>query len=231
MTNKQDRYSSDEAIIERIKQRLKELRIRPIDINKRLDRSKGWIYNYLRHQRQFDRETLELIATALETGADWLQYGEYPTNDQQKLTSRLIANLQGKGRIPAWKYSLTWQEATRWNNITEIEMQSISRKKIPFDESHHPDCFSLPIVKDSMMPRFNLGDYIIVDPYIKPKFGNFTVLQLISSDEVIFAQYFEQTDRVILKFLNNKYPNISTENSNIKVIGVVKERIAIEIIE
>src|SRR4051812_44391683 len=67
--------SDKREIIDRIWQRLKELGLDPSDVNKKLNMSEAWIYNYLRGERKFKRAQIEVLAQGLNCNPDWLQYG------------------------------------------------------------------------------------------------------------------------------------------------------------
>lgn len=223
---------SDAAIIKRIRSRLKELRIKPIDLNKRLVKSKGWIYNYLRGERDFDRDFIELVAQALECNPDWLHYGDKHKKDidvsnilQINKTSAIhkdIANKTPKGKMLTAKPLLMWQEAENWKEAMVQAMQEYTtRKIIPAVGIVSEDWFPLPIENDAMSPEYKVGEFITVDPVEKPRAGDLIIVKLLDTQEILFRQFFIEGNNVVLKCLNEQYPSKLTSIDNVKIIGTV----------
>ena len=90
--------------------------------------------------------------------------------------------------------------------------------------------FYLRIEGKSMLPRFNEGDLILIDPDIMPAPGKF-VAAINGDNEATFKQYKElgtRNEYGIAHFelvpLNPMFPTLSSLNQEIRIIGVAVEK-------
>ena len=93
--------------------------------------------------------------------------------------------------------------------------------------------FYLRIEGKSMLPRFNEGDLVLIDPDILPTPGKF-VAAINGDNEATFKQYKElgtRTPEGIPYFelvpLNPMFPTLSSLEQEIRIIGVARERIEV----
>lgn len=100
-------------------------------------------------------------------------------------------------------------------------------------EDYIPDgCFGLRVKGDSMVPEFNEGDPIIVNPHICKKPGDFVVARVCSAAgtcETTLKQYalvgVDDMGREVfeLRPLNTLYPLLRSDKLQIDILGVVIE--------
>ncbi len=94
------------------------------------------------------------------------------------------------------------------------------------DLSDH--AFALEIEGHSMIPEFQPGDRVIVEPAIAPRPGDFVVAKN-GREEATFKKYrargvtVDGLDLFELVPLNPDYPTISNEREPVKIIGVMVE--------
>lgn len=84
------------------------------------------------------------------------------------------------------------------------------------------NAFALRVEGDSMMPRFMPGDIIIVDPAVQCDNGAASVVWI--NGEISLKLFWEHPDEIILKPMNEKYPEtIIRKESQVdfRVIGKV----------
>ena len=88
--------------------------------------------------------------------------------------------------------------------------------------------FALDIKGDSMLPEFHPGDRVIIDPEVPPQPGDFVVAKN-AEEEATFKKYkpitFDQLGNVIFKLvpLNTDYPELQSDVSKLRIIGVMVE--------
>lgn len=84
------------------------------------------------------------------------------------------------------------------------------------------NAFALVVEGDSMMPRYFPGDIVIVDPAIRCDNGSACVVWI--NGEVSLKLFWERGEDVLLKPMNDKYPEIVIKRDSkvdFKVIGKV----------
>lgn len=88
--------------------------------------------------------------------------------------------------------------------------------------------FGLDVEGQSMMPMFQPGDRIIVDPDLAPNPGDFVVARN-GSDQATFKKYrprgIDHNGEMIFELvpLNDDYPTLRSDTEHLVVIGVVTE--------
>ena len=85
-----------------------------------------------------------------------------------------------------------------------------------------PNSFGLRVQGDSMLPRFMPGDIAIVDPAVRCDNGCPCVVSI--NGEVSLKLFWDKETEIVLKSMNNKYPEIiinKESNVDFKVIGKV----------
>lgn len=78
--------------------------------------------------------------------------------------------------------------------------------------------YALMVLGDSMLPEFEAGEIIVVEPEGHAKDGSFVVAY--ANDEYIFRQLVKHPEGWMLKPLNALYPNIPVDGLDV-VKGVV----------
>jgi len=96
------------------------------------------------------------------------------------------------------------------------------------DEKLSRWAFGLDVEGQSMMPMFQPGDRIIVDPDLAPNPGDFVVARN-GSDQATFKKYrprgIDSNGEMIFELvpLNDDYPTLRSDTEHLIVIGVVTE--------
>ena len=79
--------------------------------------------------------------------------------------------------------------------------------------------YALMVLGDSMLPEFEEGEIIVVEPEGVAKDGSYVVAW--ANDEYIFRQLVQHSEGWMLKPLNPIYPNIPIDDPKEAVKGVV----------
>jgi SOS-response transcriptional repressor LexA len=88
--------------------------------------------------------------------------------------------------------------------------------------------FSLEVDGDSMLPRFQHGDLLIVDPELSPNPGNFVVARN-GTNQATFKKYrprgIDESGNTVFELvpLNEDYPTLRSDTEKLVVLGVVVE--------
>ncbi len=137
---------------------------------------------------------------------------------------KLGVDLYREGRpIPI----ITWESAElflgidKWPLSVSVEGEHVFSSKITSAHS-----FGLPVVDDKMFPRYMPGDIIIVDPVLKC--DNLTPCVVWINGEMSFKFYEETDSEIVLKSMNNKYPEIVVKkqsNVDFRSVGKVVDMI------
>ena len=173
------------------------------------------IANYERGNRTPDLEDIAILSKALNISPEILAF----ENNVMVVTNR------------TYSYPLLSPiQAGLWTGISSLEGFD-GYEMIPSTIIASEDSFYLRITGDSMKPRFNEGDLILIDPNISPSPGKF-VVAINGKDEATFKQYKElgimsenDTPHFELVPLNPMFPVLSSLNQEIRIIGVARERI------
>jgi SOS-response transcriptional repressor LexA len=103
------------------------------------------------------------------------------------------------------------------------------RKTIPIQEINETsNCagsepYALMVLGDSMLPEFEEGEIIVVEPSGLVKDGSYVVAYV--NDEYIFRQIVQHDDGWMLKPLNPLYPNIPIADiAAAKGVVIMKKR-------
>lgn len=186
--------------------RLKQIRIEKkmtlADVAKKAATSPQQIHKLEKGQRGIDTDWLERLSIAL---------GVSPTE---------ILGLQTDGislenaNLPEYHYKpipiLSWVQA---GALTEIMEQGCFDDFVISTKKTSQYTLALIVAGDSMEPRFQDGDVVIVDPEVPPRIGDFCVA--IVDNEATFKIFQKETDeQIILKPLNTKWSSILIEKNN-----------------
>lgn len=171
------------------------------------------------------------LAAALGVTVDWLLTGDgeargQPTPEAMPGYHNVEPAVIPQGtRVPVLSYvqAGNWHEmceqATAFDGNVEYVTASIDIG---------PCGFGLWVRGDSMSPKFEDGDLIIVDPDIIPKAGDFVVASN-GKEEATFKKYRSRGEydngqpRFELVPLNEDHETLSTDQTQIIIIGVVVE--------
>ncbi|WP_109079863.1 S24 family peptidase [Aggregatibacter aphrophilus] len=173
----------------------------------------------------FNAETLPtqaniyVLADFLGVTKEWLSYGDKNASIEQ---------IEKQRAYPL----LSPIQAGLWAGISSLEGFD-GYEMLPSTIIASDDSFYLRITGDSMKPRFNEGDLVLIDPNIYPTPGKF-VAAINGNNEATFKQYKElgtMTEDGLPHFelvpLNPMFPTLSSLEQEIRIIGVARERIEV----
>lgn len=110
-----------------------------------------------------------------------------------------------------------------------IMNERIERKTIPIQEANEAsNCasaepYALMVLGDSMMPEFEEGEIIVVEPSGLVSDGSYVVAYV--NEEYIFRQIVKRDDGWMLKPLNPLYENIPVADIDVaKGVVIMKKR-------
>lgn len=157
------------------------------------------------------------ISKFLDVSKEWLTYGD-------KNASLEIIKPQKTYPL------LSAVQAGLWKGINMLDSEQ-GYEMIPTSILASEDAFYLRIEGDSMTPRFNEGDLVLIDPTLCPTPGKF-VTAVNHENKATFKQYKELGDldeygrpHFELVPLNPLFPKLSSLKQEIRIIGVAVERI------
>jgi SOS-response transcriptional repressor LexA len=162
----------------------------------------------------YSRETVEKIARALGTSAESL----YVKN----ITSNVSPAEIGARKIPVLDYIRAGLETVFVPGDNEVQ------ETILTDLEHSPSSFALRVEGDSMEPKFQPGDIVVLDPAIQPVPGDYVVARN-ASPQASFRQYRsgginERGEDVYeLWALNPLYAPMRSDRQAIRIAGVMVE--------
>ena len=170
----------------------------------------------------FNAETLPtqaniyVLADFLEVKKEWLTYGDKNAS---------IEKIEKQRAYPL----LSPIQAGLWTDIRSLEGFD-GYEMIPSTVIASENSFYLRIEGKSMLPRFNEGDLVLIDPDILPTPGKF-VAAINGDNEATFKQYKELGTRneygmphFELIPLNTMFPTLSSLDQDIHIIGVAVEK-------
>ena len=155
------------------------------------------------------QDTLRSLAEFFNITTDDLRYRDL--SDQ----SLLPVNLRGF-RIP-------------FMNAREVGLDPTTTKKPPSRDtgtfvSFYPvsdGAVAFQVADRGMEPRINLDDVVVFDPALPAGPGQFVVARVDRLQEAVVRQLAGPDDRLVLRPINQQYPEIAT---NYKVLGRVVSR-------
>ena len=173
------------------------------------------IANYEKGNRTPDLEDISIISRALNIRTVVLAFNSIMSEIKESICRfALLSPIQ----------------ARLWTDIRSLEGFD-GYEMIPSTVIASENSFYLRIEGKSMLPRFNEGDLVLIDPDIAPTPGKF-VAAINGDNEATFKQYKElgtRTPEGIPHFelvpLNPMFPTLSSLNQEIRIIGVARERV------
>lgn len=170
----------------------------------------------------FNAETLPtqaniyVLADFLGVTKEWLTYGDKNASIEKiekQISYPLLSPIQAR----------LWTDIRSLDGFDGYEI-------IPSTVIASENSFYLRIEGKSMLPRFNEGDLVLIDPDIAPTPGKF-VAAINGNNEATFKQYKElgtRNEYGIAHFelvpLNPMFPTLSSLNQEIRIIGVAVEK-------
>lgn len=178
-----------------------------------------WVDGRIKNLRA---DTAEALAHATGYRASWLVTGKGPKLDIDK--SNVGPAQIGSKQIPL----ISYVRAGNWAGIGDPFQPNDAHDWLMTDLDISEGAFALEIKGDSMLPEFNPGDRVIIDPAIKPQPGDYVVAKN-GEEEATFKKYRlrsvnEQGVEVFeLVPLNPDYPSIRSDLVPIHIVGTMVE--------
>lgn len=172
-------------------------------------------------------KTLFDIARVLKKNPEWLLDGKEPEDaDVVKSIAEpapFYPNVEPGPAIEQKCPLISWVQAGAFTAIQEFPEQEYTYYPCP--SRCGPRTYILEVRGDSMLPRFEEGDLIYVDPdIVEPAHGKFVIAQMEDSPEATFKQLQVIDNKKLLKALNPSYPpelRYIQINGNCRLIGTV----------
>jgi len=161
------------------------------------------------------RSVGDKLARKLESAMD-KPYGWMDQANQAR--SEASGSAQQVNYVPLIDESLVSSYTSRTLSVRDEKAEHIP---VPIFVS--PGSFAVRVSTDSMEPKFQNGDIIIIDPDIKPKSKDFVLCLDTANNSYTFKQLIEEGQRHFLKSLNPHYPLQELEAQH-KLIGKVVYR-------
>lgn len=96
-----------------------------------------------------------------------------------------------------------------------------SRVGLMTDATVSGKAFAVEIEGDSMRPLFRPGDRVVIDPSLRPEPGDFVLAH--TQGAITFRKYRARGESFELAPMNDDWPVISSDTSDVKVVGVMVE--------
>lgn len=152
---------------------------------------------------------LERLAEVLQTSPEYLRFG---VGDMDNATVVASAG----NYLPL----ISMVQAGVWTEIQELPPLDVELYPCPIKCSQHS--FIVKVEGESMLPRFEEGDLIYVDPEAQVENGSYVVARLDDENQATFKQLIIDGNKKYLKALNPDWPNKFVEiNGNCTIVGKV----------
>ncbi|MFO7761537.1 MAG: LexA family protein [Thermodesulfobacteriota bacterium] len=130
------------------------------------------------------------------------------------------AGMKQLPRVPL----ISWVQAGEWSEAVDEFHSWYAEEWVYSAKNVSPNAFALRIVGDLMEPEFREGEAIIVDPGLEAVSGKYVIAKN-GDQEVTFKQLFIDGSDVYLSPLNDRYPVKNITGQNIRIIGVVTQKV------
>jgi len=224
-------------VIERINYRIVQLGLKKVDIGRAIGKSDGYYTVTEKRNSPKILKDIDKIAKILSCSVEYLMYGieEDLVRDNLQvnnpyLTKSMIEQEAKNGNIALAnkKQVCELNEAHLFLQLNS-DLFDMQKQYIYAPPEHAKESiFYVSIKNESMSPKINLGDKVVADSSIKPKFGSIVIARLLNSEENLIAYYFESEDHITLKFANETYPDLKKKTDEISVIAVAIQKISLE---
>jgi len=159
------------------------------------------------------------LAKALNITPEWLALGEVPP----PVPTTLMVHEEQK---PYLIDRVFIAPILKWTDVSAVAKLPIKINPLGHDwlavsSPLHNKYFVLKIQDDAMSGEFVKGDYIIVDPILKPRSGS--VVIVAHKKAMLLCYYKKQKKQWVLKPANHQLPIIPVDD-NVIVLGVVIAR-------
>lgn len=220
---------------ERIKIAMEAAGVSQVDLARACGVKPPSVHGWLSGKAKFLRgENLLQAARALNVSQDWLATGEGsmqpsasegPRASASRFDENVVRVPMGTRPIPV---------------ISSVQAGALRDMDAPYEPGDgyaiiYTDdmalsrwTFSLEVEGESMLPRFQPGDLLIVDPELSPNPGNFVVARN-GTNQATFKKYrprgVDEHGNMVFELvpLNEDYPTLRSDIEKLTVLGVVVE--------
>ncbi|REF09738.1 LexA family protein [Pantoea ananatis] len=205
------------TIAKRVQSKRSELGLTQAELAERVGTSQQAIEQLENGKTKRPRYLPEL-ARALGCEIDWLITGT-------KSGTNVAPAELGSKRIPV----LSYVQAGLWTESQEYRSYDGGMSYLLVDDEVSNNAFALIIEGDSMAPKFNAGDKIIVDPEVYPVPGDFVVALDGVKNQTVFKKFrptgvdSHGNDIYELVPLNDDFPTLRSETGKLSIIGTMVE--------
>ena len=169
-------------------------------------------------------ETAAKAAALYGCSAIWLATGAGSMNDANPSQSNVTAAPIGGRSIPV----ISAIQAGMWCEIVDQFQPGDADEYLLTDLELSAHAFALTIRGDSMLPEFNPGDRVIIDPEVPPHPGDFVAAEN-GEQEATFKKYrprgMDASGNMIFELipLNDDYPTLRSDIQPIRIVGTMVE--------
>lgn len=193
--------NSNKEVVELVKKLTEEQGMSMSELARRVGTAKSAISRYFNGTREFPLNKIEEFASALHTTPDFLLGMEYEPQTSQGLQIPVLGTVAAGIPISAVEDILDYEEVPQsWENQGEF--------------------FALKIKGDSMEPRMESGDVVIVKQQSDANSGD-TVIVLVNGDDATCKKLQKTDNGIMLVSTNPKYPPMFYSNEEIITKPVV----------
>ena len=208
-------------ISERLKIAMQAAGISQAELARRCNVKPPSVNGWLNGKAKFLRgENLLAAARALNVSQHWLATGQ---GKMRETDANVSLSTIGDRKIPLINY-VQAGKLTEVADINDIDADNW----IPTDLELSRNAFALEIKGDSMLPEFNEGDRIIIDPDVAPRPGDYVVAKN-HKEEATFKKYrlkgMDSNGNHIFELipLNEDYPTLRSNMIPLRIIGTMIE--------
>lgn len=220
---------------ERIKIAMEAAGVSQVDLARACGVKPPSVHGWLSGKAKFLRgENLLQAARALNVSQDWLATGEGPMKPVAAGETRAAPATfdENVTRVPMGTRPIPV--------ISSVQAGALRDMDAPYEPGDgyaviYTDdmalsrwTFSLEVEGESMLPRFQPGDLLIVDPELSPNPGNFVVARN-GTNQATFKKYrprgVDEHGHMVFELvpLNEDYPTLRSDTEKLTVLGVVVE--------
>lgn len=205
-----DDYRTSPTIGNRLKFKRKSFGVNQGELSAISGVSQRQISSYERGKSEPRADTLERLASALGTTAEWLEFGD-EESDLHILTEDSMRDSLAAPHVPI----LNWSIDSIRNRNTGFFQQVLPIPDVASDEA-----FALVVRGNSMAPEYPDGSVIVVDPNVPAASGDDVLAEI--GGEPIFKRYsVELNDCQFLVPLNPQFPALAVDDESFRIWGVV----------
>ena len=156
------------------------------------------------------------LSRILDVSVAWLRYESDLKHGLDSNVERII--LPRAMDVPL----ISWVQAGDWGEVIDNLSPGDAEEWMICPRKHGPNAFALRVRGVSMMPKYNDGDIIFVDPDAVADHGKNVIVRLENEKEATFKSLVIEDGRQFLRALNPEWtPRIMEIDDRATICGVV----------